>query len=305
MQEKQPRSSEMARWVYRRVITSIGVLAMGLTLSCDSNAQTDTDTPPVYPSIRNYVALGDSISSGEGNEPYLPGSDIAGHNECHRSAQAFPNLVAKALHTNVKLMACSGATVLDVQSGTWNESSQLNALNQDTDLVTITVGANKISIGHVVEQCRTVGCGPDSQIYRQSKQQISTENPQEIQQLISEVTKRAPKARVLVVGYADLFDNSFVRSIAKVRIGGDSVEVEQMLIEELNNSSRQAVTATNNPRVVYVNPPHIGTDFYTSSDPNNPARVFHPTPDGQAKYAQVVLQQLAVKTDANSRVPMG
>jgi hypothetical protein len=46
------------------------------------------------PTTLSYAALGDSYSSGEGNPPFLAGTNSNG-DFCHRSSAAYPNLLAR------------------------------------------------------------------------------------------------------------------------------------------------------------------------------------------------------------------
>lgn len=80
----------------------------------------------------DYVALGDSYSSGLGSGSYDSGSG-----DCKRSSKAYPSLWAAANSpSSFAFTACSGARTGDVTG------SQLGPVNSGTDLVSITVGGN-------------------------------------------------------------------------------------------------------------------------------------------------------------------
>lgn len=103
-----------------------------------------------------YVALGDSVSSGEGSTPYLAGSNtVMPYNLCHRSTKGFPGLIAKAKGYSpdgapkagtFSFPACSGAATHDLfaPNDSYPEPPQFSALGTDTKLVTLTIGANDI-----------------------------------------------------------------------------------------------------------------------------------------------------------------
>lgn len=134
----------------------------------------------------DYVAMGDSYSSGEG----VPGrslfgelglweanTDIAGTNECHRSRRAYSILARprKSRHTfrsfrdvpkwSYRSVACSGAKSHNLSSlvppppgepaTQWNELHQIDAANldTDTDLVTLTIGGNDSFFKEVLIAC--------------------------------------------------------------------------------------------------------------------------------------------------------
>jgi len=111
--------------------------------------------PGVKPEA-NYVALGDSYSCGEGNPPFLNGTDGNG-DYCHRSSQAYPEVLSAALSTNPLLFyACSGATTLNMtQQGEYTEVPQLREPGVDStaNLVTITIGGNDAGFSSVLESC--------------------------------------------------------------------------------------------------------------------------------------------------------
>src|ERR1700712_1672104 len=71
--------------------------------------------PPVMRAApATYVALGDSYASGEGVEPFLPGTDDSRH-RCHPSAGAYARLLAAGpgMPPVAEFWACSGARVAD------------------------------------------------------------------------------------------------------------------------------------------------------------------------------------------------
>ena len=99
--------------------------------------------PAASASSVNYVALGDSYSSGVGAGSYNSSSG-----SCDRSTNAYSQLWANANDPASYLsVACSGATTSTVIS------SQLSALSASTTLVSITVGGNDIGFASVMETC--------------------------------------------------------------------------------------------------------------------------------------------------------
>lgn len=120
----------------------------------------------------NYVAMGDSFSSGEGVEPFISGTDEDSPNEnrCHRSENAYPRLLAADTTQKTRLnltnfVACSGATtdtLLNNRSGTgaWNEGAQVNALSESTDIVTVSIGGNDVGFSDYILACILATCGP-------------------------------------------------------------------------------------------------------------------------------------------------
>ncbi|WP_067813387.1 SGNH/GDSL hydrolase family protein [Actinomadura kijaniata] len=186
-----------------------------------------------------YVALGDSYSSGVGAEDGLADRNPLG---CHRTSRAYYHAVAKAFPfaKGTGFWACSGATTADVRRGKSGEPPQLDRLGPDTSLVTISVGGNDVGFSKVLAGCvvklpwsgscaeQGAGIAPRLAALRQS-----------LPALLDEITRRAPRARVVVLGYPRAF--SEVNGAM-----GDNITVEDQRwlnarARELNELIRQAV----------------------------------------------------------------
>ncbi|KAA9158568.1 SGNH/GDSL hydrolase family protein [Amycolatopsis acidicola] len=158
-----------------------------------------------------YVALGDSYTAG----PLipLPRLDPAG---CFRSTSNYPAQLAFRLgvssYTDV---SCSGADTTDMTSpqtitfGT--NAPQLDALRTDTDLVTIGIGGNDGAVfGTVVGTCPSLRASDPSgnpcqrHFTVDGVDTIKAEIEQtqaKITTVLGEIHARAPKAKVLAIGY--------------------------------------------------------------------------------------------------------
>ena len=89
-----------------------------------------------------YVALGDSYSSGVGTRVFYEESG-----SCKRSPDAYGPKVAAAKGYTLSFQACSGAKTTEVNSG------QLGTLSSSTALVTITIGGNDAGFSNVIVNC--------------------------------------------------------------------------------------------------------------------------------------------------------
>ncbi|HTT95140.1 MAG TPA: PKD domain-containing protein [Solirubrobacterales bacterium] len=129
-----------------------------------------------------YVSLGDSYSSGEGVPDFEPGTaaDVSPvppsqkelfpyDNECHRSDRGSyaKRLVAdSSLSANLEpavFAACSGAVVEDLlKANPKNEGepaqTEIEHLNEFTDLVTLTIGGNDIGFRDIASVCVAIDC---------------------------------------------------------------------------------------------------------------------------------------------------
>lgn len=111
-------------------------------------------TPSAPPALDAVVALGDSLTSGEGAGNYHDGANP----DCHRSADA-QLAAARIPGTNVVNLACSGAETADVLvRGQGGEKPQIQALREAAAqyrirLVLVTVGANDVGFTEIVTDC--------------------------------------------------------------------------------------------------------------------------------------------------------
>src|SRR6185295_14449068 len=73
----------------------------------------------------DYLALGDSFSSGEGAQKYEIGTDES-ENLCHLSRVSFPYVIAQKLNfSNFHSIACSGARSVNLSGGSGFSESKL------------------------------------------------------------------------------------------------------------------------------------------------------------------------------------
>lgn len=147
--------------------------------------------PPV-----RYVALGDSYSAGTGAGPYSPGG-----RSCERSANAYPQLWARQ-HTPASFtsVACAGATTATVLD------HQLSALTSATTLVSLTVGGNDVGFSHVMETCVLEWNSACTDAVTSAEKLVRTTLPAQLDQVLRAIHTRAPQARIVLLGYPDLYD---------------------------------------------------------------------------------------------------
>ena len=146
----------------------------------------------------NYVALGDSYSSGVGAGDYISGSG-----SCERSAKAYPQQWADA-HSPASFVsvACSGATTADVLS------SQVSALRASTTLVSITIGGNDAGFSSVMQTCALQTTSPCLHAIAAAESFVARQLPARLDTTLAAISAHAPSAKVVVLGYPDLYDLS-------------------------------------------------------------------------------------------------
>ena len=150
----------------------------------------------------NYVALGDSYSSGVGS-----GSYISASGNCLRSTLAYSQLWANehspASYTSV---ACSGATTADVLN------NQISALSSSTNLVSITIGGNDVGFSSVMQTCVLQSDSACLSAINTATAAAKSTLPGKLANTFSAIGNAAPNAQVVVMGYPELYDlgNSWI-----------------------------------------------------------------------------------------------
>jgi lysophospholipase L1-like esterase len=137
----------------------------------DACEEPQAPIPPASTPTRDVplvIALGDSIASGEGVPPYdkYPAGSRRNHH-CHRSKEAYAREFAflqarRGDRVKVRLFACAGAKIDQItrrsqgkKAGDPVERPQIKRIAPETDLVTLTVGANDVGWGRVLASCVT------------------------------------------------------------------------------------------------------------------------------------------------------
>ncbi|WP_338675639.1 SGNH/GDSL hydrolase family protein [Streptomyces sp. SCSIO 30461] len=143
----------------------------------------------------DYVALGDSYSSGLGAGAYISSSG-----DCLRTNRAYPALWAAANSpSSFAFTACSGARTSDVIA------SQLGPVTSATDLVSITIGGNDAGFANVVITCVLQSESACVARIEEAKRYVDSTLPGRLDSVYSAIRSRASAAHVVVLGYPRLY----------------------------------------------------------------------------------------------------
>lgn len=255
-----------------------------------------------------YVALGDSYTAA----PLRPMPErVKG---CMRSRHNYPRLIADQLE-NTKLVdvSCSGASTVSMFSnqgfddGDSKRPPQLDALTPDTDLVTVSIGANDFRLfNSMIFECLDVGkADPDGAPCREQNAQGKRDRLERmieriaprVRRVVEDIHERAPEARVLLVGYPKLLpasgdcprrlplaigDYDYARQINKrlavaIRDAGTSAGAEYV---DLYRASRGHDICSDEPWIAGVR----GAEYR--------AMGLHPYPVEQRAVAELILAKL-------------
>ncbi|MFZ1301549.1 MAG: SGNH/GDSL hydrolase family protein [Candidatus Microsaccharimonas sp.] len=249
-----------------------------------------------------YVAMGDSFSSGEGVEPFLYGTATDTVNECHRSQDAYPMLLEEDEDLNLDMtafVACSSATTQNVLyggtgTGSWDSPAQISALSESTDIVTITVGGNDVGFRDYVIGCFAT-CGPVTNPVVYGAIIDSINAPAFESNLITtyeEILEQAENAEVYVISYP------YLTGLLAGSCDGFDFTGARTVQETLNTVIYNAVSAVDDEHLHFVNSNYETSPFegrelcslsgsYFNAFPlfgPNWEYAFHPDQNGQEAF---------------------
>jgi len=301
---------------------ALGVAAGG-SVGCGSPA---TQTPYEQAVSGRYVAMGDSYSSGEGASDYEPGTDFDDrddlwpfnddeelHNRCHRSADAYARVLSgsNTFADGSTFVACSGSVISDFDQPNHKntgEEPQTDALDDDVSLVTLTVGGNDLKFSRVVTDCFVNGeSGLPflASCKQKNDQRIAELLPELHDRLLAsyeEIHKKAPEARIVVVGYPQLFVDDPKNNYNDLLFAEDQrwmnqkgAELNATLAATAKEAGVEFVDPTDAFRThgigssdPWMNDLSFGGPGMSATDPGS----FHPNATGQAALARLIQQQL-------------
>jgi hypothetical protein len=191
----------------------VGVGMISATTAADAHTtRYDLTATPVVPSP--YVALGDSYSSGAGIMPQVASASAG---PCSRSQLNFAEDIAASTHpASFTDVTCSGATTADFFTSQTNKGvpiapPQLDAVQSDTRLVTMTIGGN--DDGAFVASffgCPTIDAGDPTGHKCMTKygttytDQIMNDTYPNLVRALTAVRAKAPLATVVILGYPQI-----------------------------------------------------------------------------------------------------
>jgi lysophospholipase L1-like esterase len=180
-----------------RVFSRLGMLGVSAAIVITATAI------PAQAAATNYVALGDSYSSGTGTHDYFD-------EDCQRSNQSYGAQVAAAQGYNLDLAACAGAEIPDVQA------NQLSHLSADTNLITMSIGGNDTGWSDIVTSCARPWpwtCWGDID---EAEAFVRDTLPGQLDGLYNQISEAAPNAHVIIVGYPRLFNGEECNVITRI-----------------------------------------------------------------------------------------
>lgn len=252
-----------------------------------------------------YVAMGDSFTAGPFMAPYAADGE-----ECLRSAANYPALLAERLHAASFVdVSCSGAAtrhLTEAQRSFFGEDRiarpQLAALTKHTDLVTVSISGNDGNLfASIVGSC----LGSAGRCPRQfadpgavaAKLASAEAVEQSLGAALERIHRRAPTARVVVVGYPTLLPAS--GRCAEAGFRPADYPPMRRIAAALNDSLRRAADA-HDATYVDLAAASVGHDICAGPDAwvngaksaTGRALAFHPFPVGMEAAADAIAAAL-------------
>jgi len=263
------------------------------------------------PAAGTYVALGDSYTAAP-----LTVNELGSPAGCLRSDKSYPALVAAALHPAAFTdVSCYGAHTSDMLAAqrtlTGRNQPQLSALSRRDSLVTIQIGGNDVGFGEVLAACATLSLtdpwGAPCRAHYTSggtdrlDRAITALRPR-IAALLAGARHRAPRARVLLLGYPDLLPARGTGCWPEVPLAagdvaylrGEEVRLNDMLAAQAARAGDTFVN-TYAASVGHDACQPGGVKWVEGLVPSSVALPFHPNTAGERAMAREVLAALRVK----------
>ncbi|HEY1689686.1 MAG TPA: SGNH/GDSL hydrolase family protein [Solirubrobacteraceae bacterium] len=239
--------------------------------------------PAASAAAQQYVALGDSYSSGVGTRVFYEESG-----ECKRSPDAYGPKIASAKGYTFNFEACSGATTIEV-----NEK-QLGNLSSSTSLVTITIGGNDAGFSNVIINCALYyfTCG---EAISEADVFIKNTLPGRLETTYKDIHTKAPNATVIVLGYPKLFTKEGTTCNVNFLTSGNEKKMNESaeLLDGVIKGRAEAAKFTFvNPTSAFESHEVCSSSEWLNGQSNPLAESYHPNVSGQAEFTSLIEAKL-------------
>jgi lysophospholipase L1-like esterase len=228
---------------------------------------------------QQYVALGDSYSSGVGSRVFYeePG-------ECDRGPYAYGPKIAANRGYTLDFEACSGAKTTDV-----NEK-QLSNLSSTTSLVTITIGGNDAGFSNVILNCALYYFTCGSAI-KEADEFIEKKLPALLETTYKDIGGKATTALVVVLGYPKLFTKEGTTCNANFLTSENEkkLNVSAELLDKVIKSRAEAAKFTFvNPTAPFESHEVCASVEWLNGQSDPLSESYHPNQSGQADFTSLI-----------------
>jgi lysophospholipase L1-like esterase len=294
-----PARLQVRKGIGGRIALLTAVVA-GLLAGSAAAPATAQDSGPL-----DYVALGDSYTSGIGASPQVSLSPIypAQLQPCFQASPGYADVLD--VQDDVQLTAnaaCAGWTAamvpLQVQV-----ASAAGVLDAETDLVTVTAGGNDVEFINLLEVCMLQTLTDCKAAVKGAEAVAKTQVLPALMEAYTAIRAQAPNAKIVALGYPHLFSPEFGDNAV---ITAEAAEYFNKGTDTLNRVIREATR--NSAGTVYVNVTDEFAGHGVGSPDSwfyfNPADTsgmnFHPNATGYAQgYAEAIINEARIPVLSN------
>lgn len=235
--------------------------------------------PAADAAASQYVALGDSYSSGVGTRVFYSEEP-----SCKRSPDAYGPKVAAAKGYTLSFQACSGAKTTDVIS------KQLGTLSASTALVTITIGGNDAGFSNVIINCALYFFTCGSAI-SEANSYIANKLGGALDTTYGDIRSKAANAHVVVIGYPHLFTSegatcnvNFLTSSNEKKLNETGDKLDAVVKAHAESHGFTFV----DPRKAFLPHEVCSSSEWLNGQSNPLEESYHPNVSGQAEFTAEV-----------------
>jgi len=250
-----------------------------------------------------YVALGDSYSAASGTLP----PDLTAAPQCGRSTSNYPHVIAARIGAQLTDVSCGAAETKDFAAAQYpGVAPQLNAVQDPTQLVTMTIGGNDSGVFiDAILDCGSAGLAtlgqgsPCKDKYGSSfENTITTTTYPALVNALNSVRAKAPQATIAILGYPWILPQSG-GCFPQMPVATGDVPYLRGIQATLNDAVRRAAAATGASYIDFstVSEGHdacqpIGTRWIEPVLAGTNPVIVHPNALGEAQMAAQTISDL-------------
>lgn len=296
-----------------------------VTVTGTTTPTTTTPPPPPPPTIASvlppgseYVAMGDSYSSGEGanQNPGVAQDPTLITGNCRRSTKAAQILMAAQYNWTLINPACAGTTTANVLNTFGWEQPEMNLVTANTKLTTMTIGGNDVQLLQLITTCINNTGLPDCTVGNNgtSTAQIAAVDTAinglaaKITNVVNAIVTKAPGAVIRMAGYPWIIAPPGQPTGTCTALSSGEQSMFDIRLQATNFAIRQGTlaAASANPTrdIQYLDPQAAGSPFAVTDNgcsstatrymngATGDATNWHPDILGQQNYEQLYLNSL-------------
>lgn len=262
--------------------TAIMTTAFGLSSSAE-------DIRPNLPEDFVMVAVGDSILSGTTKESSREFFD------CQSDQISSIDIAARNMGVKAITAACYGSSIPDLAIGRFNQPSQYNSLDENTDVVLLSVGANSSNLSELADVCFSGSCEYDDAKIKHALDTVSSsELKDDMKEVHQKIAEKSPNADIVQYKYYDIVEyDSLCGQILNAATGKNISGLIDSYITTLNSTIDIAVDESREDGIRIhtleptrnMAPCESGFSTLYIDFSNSPRSFGHPTPKGHELIA--------------------